>query len=285
MSDEIAVGVPMYSRDEALRQFLESVPGYVETAYVADNGPDQDRQLYRESWPFELEVIHLEHDIGIGACRRALVDASDEPYLWMGDCDMRFLRDDDLRVLRRVLDANPDLGGAAGWLVEGDAVRSGARDLEVSSGTIIKTAAEPTVEHGPVPFARFDFIPQACLFRRETFETYTYDPAMASSEHVDFFYGQSLADEWDFASVPSVTIHHQRDIDEDYRESKRGSDHLNSSRLEQKWDLHDTAPGARSDWAQVQDQSVPEQAFGIFKRATPPGVWLPVKRGLEAVVR
>jgi len=275
----------MYSREQGLREFLDSVPEYVTTAYVADNGPDQDRAVYRESWPFELETIHLEHDVGIGACRRALVDSSDEPYLWMGDCDMRFVREGDLRVLRNVLDAHGGLGGAAGWLVEGDIIRSGARNLEVVGDSIIKTAGDPDIEHGPVPFARFEFVPQACLFRRDVFETYTYDPAMGSSEHVDFFYGQALADEWDFASVPAVTVHHQKNIDSDYRETKRGDNHLNSSRLEQKWGLEGTAPGARSDWGQVYDRSIPEQAFEVFKRATPPGVWLPVKRGLEAVVR
>jgi len=174
MSSGIAVGVPMYSRGQALRQFLDSVPAYVSTAYI---------------------------------------------------------------------------------------------------------------ERGPVPFARFEFVPQAVLFRCEVFDTYTYDPAMGTSEHVDFFYGQARAGDWDWASVPSVTIHHQRDIDESYREAKRGDNHLNSDRLAEKWGLHDTAPGARSDWAQVHDRTIPEQAFEVFKRAAPPRVWLPTKRVLEGVFR
>jgi len=58
MSREIAVGVPMYSRVEALRQLLESVPNYVSTVYIAESGPQQDRGR-----PFYKHISELKDDV------------------------------------------------------------------------------------------------------------------------------------------------------------------------------------------------------------------------------
>lgn len=283
--NEIAVGVPMFMRDEALHRLLNSVPEYVSTVYIAENGEEQDRALYHDEWPFELDVLRLPVDCGIGHCRAALTNAVEETYIWIGDSDMEFVRDEDLRTLRTVLERNPDLGGVAGWLIEGDVVRAGARDLLVEEETIIKTAANPEIEGDEIPFARFDFIPQAALFRTAVFEDYDYDPRMQSSEHVDFFYGHRQRTDWDFASTPTVMIQHNRQINQEYRQSERGGNHVDLDLLEGKWGVRNTVPGDRPDWGFVRGRPLHEQAFDVFRRATPPRVWLPVKRTLEGMIR
>lgn len=282
MSDEIAVGVPIYSRAGALRQLLESVPSYVSTVYVAENGPpqDRDRPLYREPWPFELDVLRLGHDVGIGACRAALTEAVTEPFLWMGDNDMEFCRDDDLARLREILAAHDDLGGVSGWLIEGDVVRSGARDLRRVGDTIIKEGSDPDVVASPLPHARFDFIPQAGLFRTSAYETYDYDPKFETSEHADFFLGHADAGEWGFASTPVVQTHHHKQIDAEYR-AGRGQHNPDAEWLRENWGVERTVPGATGDWAQLYDRSVAEEAFDVFRLATPPAVWLRVRRALK----
>jgi hypothetical protein len=281
---DIAVGVPMYIRERALTNLLDSVPEYVSTVYVADNGPDQDRDCYAREWPFDVDVLHLPVDCGIGQCRAAITDALEERYLWLGDCDMEFVREDDPRILRSVLERNPDLGGVAGWLVEDDVVRAGARDLAVHGDTVVKTAAEPDVECGPVPFSRWEFIPQCALFRSECFDAYDYDPDMADSEHVDFFYGHKQSD-WEFASTPAVMTKHNRNINKAYRNSERGTDHASLELLHEKWGFSNIAPGTRPDWGFVRGRSLPEQAFDVFRRAAPPRVWIPTKRTLEGVLK
>jgi len=283
----IAVGVPVYTRGRALEQFLESVPACVSTAYVAENGPedDRDRDAYARDWPFSLEVLHLNHDVGIGACRAAITEALAEPYLWVGDCDMAFTADRDLRTLRSILERNPELGGVAGWLLEGDTVRSGARDIVVESGTIIKNGSDPCINREGVPFARYEFIPQAALFRAEVFDTHDYEPRARTSEHVDFFYGHKQAGEWSFASTPAVLVEHNRDINEEYREEVRDGYNLEVDVLEDKYGLTGTAPGKPSDWAKLRDRSIGEQCFDVFRATTPPKVWLPIKRVLEGMLR
>lgn len=275
--------MPIYARETALRQFLESVPEYVATVYVADNGPEQDRAVYAEPWPFDLEVLHLEHDVGIGACRAAIAVACTEPYLWVGDCDMAFVDETDLRTLRDVLESHPDLGGVSGWLLEDRAIRAGARDLETVGDSAIKEANGAEMEHDPVPFARFDFIPQAGLFRTAIYEDYSYDPEVRSTEHFDFFYAHRQLGEWEFASTPAVVIRHDRNIDTEYRESQRGGGHVDRDVLAAKWGIEHVEPGARADWAAVHGHGLKSDAFNLVKQTAPARVWLPLKRGLERV--
>ena len=289
MSEDIACGVPVYSRTEALEQFLESVPPYVATVYVAENGPaasrDERAGLYGREWPFDMQVVELDHDVGIGQCREAICAALAEPYLWMGDCDMAFVDPSDLRRLRGVLERNPDLGGVSGWLLEGGTVRSGARQLVEHGSRLIKAVNEPPdIKGDATPFARFDFIPQAGLFRAKIYDTYSYDSAIRNSEHVDFFYGHAERGEWAFASTPAVLVRHDRWIDAEYRESDRGGDHVDEAVLEAKHGITGIAPGSNTDWAGYRDRSVKEWLFESFRVVTPPRVWMPTRRILRRVV-
>jgi hypothetical protein len=279
---EIAVGVPVLSRSEALAQFIESVPAGVSRVIVADNGlPGEHTHVYGRDWHVDIDVLDLEHDIGIAACRAALTGAVTEPYLWMGDCDMEFVDGRrDLARLREILDSDAQLGGVSGWLVEGDVVRSAARDLHVVGSTVIKRGDSPDVVHDPHPHARFDFIPQCGLFRRAAYQTYDYDPAVNTYEHSDFFLGHKDRGRWAFASTPTVQILHHRDIDPEYRE-QHGQHNAGSERLAEKWGVERTATESVSEWAQLYDRSVPEDAFDLFRRATPARVWLPVRRMLK----
>jgi len=281
--NDIAVCVPVFTRSAALAQFIDSVPARVSRVVVADNGPPGEHEhVYARDWNVDIDVLDLGHDIGIGACRAALVEAVDEPHLWMGDCDMAFTRAGDLACLREILDSDPELGGVSGWLVEGDTVRSGARDLEIVGDVLVKDGTDPTVEGDPYPHARFEFIPQAGLFRREVFETAGYDADLRTHEHMDFFLAQHEAGEWRFASSPVVQVLHNKWIDQDYRR-ERGQHDVDRDVLADKWGIRRTVPGATSDWAQLRDRSTAERAFDVFRSATSPRVWLPVRRAFKTV--
>jgi hypothetical protein len=288
-NDTIACGVPVLSRSIALQRFLKSVPEYVATVYVAENGPaasrDERSSLYGREWPFDLQVLDLDHDVGIGRCRAAICAALSEPYLWMGDCDMVITDDGALRRLRRVLECNPGLGGVSGWLIEGGTVRSGASQLVEHRGRLIKTVAEPPdIEGEETPFARFDFVPHAGVFRADVYDTYSYDSSIRTSEHVDFFYEQAQRSEWEFASTPAVMFQHNRWIDDEYRESDRGIDRVDEALLAEKHGIKNIAPGTNVDWAGYRNLSVDERLFGAFRACTPPRIWMPTRRLLQRVV-
>lgn len=277
-TDNITIGVPMFSRERALEQFLDSVPAYVNEVIVADNGEQQDRAVYRDDWPFELTVLHLSFDCGIGTCRHEIVAACDDPYLWIGDCDMEFSSPADLRTLKQILEVHPDLGGVAGWLREGETIRAGAKDLVHHDQAVIKTIPElPEVQHDPVPHARFEFIPQCGLFRTACFDDYSYDPEMYNSEHLDFFYGHKQT-RWAFASTPTVLVQHHMDIDEEYRETKRGKNAVDFELMAEKWGFTEMHPGPRADWCTTRNRQFGEQLFDLVRRATTPTVWIPLRK-------
>jgi hypothetical protein len=286
-NEAIAVGVPVFSRTAALEQFLKSVPEYVRTVYVGDNGRTEDRRdLYERDWPWRLSVQDVPFDAGIGACRHHIANVVEEPYLWVGDCDMVIQRKGDLRVLRDILESHPDLGGVSGWLREGDTIRSGARQLVYHDETVYKTVPEtPSVEADPVPFARFDMIPQCGLWRTAAFDTYTYDESIYNSEHIDFFWAHKKADQWDWASTPAVIVDHQRNIDPEYRRSKRGQNHIDFDTMARKWGFSDVQIGQRPDWITTRERSFFERGFDLFRDLTPPAVWVPVRRLLKGVGR
>lgn len=120
MSSEstIALGVPVFQRTEKLRQLLNSVdPEFVDTVYVADNGKTETRQeLYGESFGFELNALDVEYDSGLGNCRRSIVEALTEDYLFVVDSDHVMPANADTLV--RQLESRRDLGGISAESVD-----------------------------------------------------------------------------------------------------------------------------------------------------------------------
>jgi len=282
VNNDIAVGVPMFSREQALQNCLDSLPSYIETAYVADNGAEIERGVYQREYPFSVEVLDLPYDCGIGKCRHEIAEACEEDYLWVGDNDMEITRENDLQILKCILENNPDLGGVSGWLIEDNTVRAGARNLRKHGSTAIKDVSDIPEMEGEIPFCRFDFIPQAGLFKSAVFDDYNYDPDVEATEHLDFFVAHQQT-QWEFASTPAVVVKHNKWINESYRESERGGNHADMDITADKWGIETVVPGNRADWGYVRNRTIPQQAFDVFKRITPTPVWLRVRQSLRAV--
>lgn len=228
MSDRIAVGTKVFTRDEQLRQLLRSVPAAVDTFYVADDGEPTElkEQIYSAEYDFTLEVIDLEYDAGLGAGRAAIVERLSEDFLAIVDTDHRF--PPNFETLLDVLRGEERLGGVAGAIVEPERGRYyiEAQDFTEDESTLVRS---PTLEEkrielaGRHPVVRFDFIPNAALFRRECLEDYCWDPAyVIEREHADFYVGHWRRTDWEFAVCPSVVFEHYPGGDETYLR-ERGS--------------------------------------------------------------
>ena len=78
---EVALGVKVFKRTKALERLLNSAKQLdISTVYVADDGDTSDRtDIYDRSWPFDIQLIDLEFDAGVGAGRAAIVDELEEP--------------------------------------------------------------------------------------------------------------------------------------------------------------------------------------------------------------
>lgn len=285
LKPDIAVGVPMFQREQALKQFLNSVPTYVTTAYIADNGHTKEHaHIYENEYAFDIQVIELDYDSGIGACRNAIAESVSEPHLWIGDNDMQFVDESDLWRLYEILDHWPELGGVSGFLVEGNEIRSGATDLNKINDTLIKSTNTKQIINEPYPHAIVDMPPQAGLFRTEIFDTYTFDATLTNTEHADFFYGHKQEGVWKFASTPSVLIKHNKMIDADYRENQRSSKTNDMDIFEDKWGVSHITIGEQTDWITTRNRTDFEFLFDILRRFAPPSIWIPIRRIAKRVV-
>jgi hypothetical protein len=127
-------------------------------------------------------------------------------------------------------------------------------------------------------------IPQCGLFRTAAFKDYDYDPEIFNSEHIDLFWGHAQQTDWKFGSTPAVVVAHHRNIDEQYRESKRGQNHVDMDLMREKWGIKDIRVGERPDWVTTRERNVGEHAFDIVRRLTPPRCWVPIRRVAKGVL-
>lgn len=216
--DDIAVATKVFKRTEDLRRLLRSAECTgIRNVYVSDDGESGEHEsVYDEEWEFDLTVINLPFDAGLGEGRRRFVEESTEDYLLVVDTDHEI--PPNYRVLKDVLDQYPELGAVAGITVENGTIGGMCHDIKVEDGVLIRHAPlkEYDWETGH-PVLRFDFIPNAALFRRECVEDYNWDPAyIIGKEHLDFYYGHILRTDWEFAICPVVTFPHHETTDSEF---------------------------------------------------------------------
>lgn len=218
-----AAGVTVFKRTEKLRNLLGSIPSeHIETVYVADNGEiDESRQaVYDEAYPFELTVLDLEYDSGLGYGRKKIVEAVDEEYLLIVDNDM--IVPENVDLLRDQLAAKPTYGGISGVLLEHGEYRSGCWDifeggLFKDDVVILDIRERKQIERvAGAPLTTFEFITNAAVFRTPCLRDYCWDPGLVVEEHLDFYLGHLNQTDWTFGVCPAVVFEHDHGGDSEY---------------------------------------------------------------------
>lgn len=222
----VALGVKVFKRTEKLRRLLESVdPDVIETVYVADDGRTADRrELYDREWPFELTLIDLEYDAGLGYGRERILDELTERYLLIVDSDHTVPNNVDL--LRRQLEARPSFGGISGLLLEYGHLGGMCHDLRERDGVLIRSVDgdKQTLTVAGHPVVPFDFVPNVALFRRSCLEDRSWDPNyVIAMEHLDFYVTHWAETDWRFGVSPAVQFGHDPRSDRSY-ERDRGDE-------------------------------------------------------------
>ena len=229
----IGMGVKVFSRTNKLENLLESVdPSVIETVHVADDGKSTSRkeELYSREFPFELNVIDLDYDTGLGYGRKRIVEESTEDFLLIVDSD--HIIPHNVELLRKQLEHDPELGGISGALIENNRVRIGAHDLYTEGNLLIRDIRnEKEIRRiAGAPFVEFDFIPNVALFRRQCVEDYCWDEKYKiGTEHIDFYVGHFRNTDWTFGCCPEVYFQHKPGGDRDYKSSRRNYDILRES--------------------------------------------------------
>lgn len=246
MDESLALGTKVFDRTQKLEQLLDSAADRpcIQTVYVADDGDASDREsLYARDYPFELEVIDLPYDAGLGRGRNEIVDQLTEEYLLIVDPDHTVPY--NVSTLCTVLKSDPDLGGVSGLLLESGDLRGRCQDLSIENNILIRDVRENHRFESAdgIPFQRFDFIPNAALFRRECVQEYSWDPEyVIGFEHIDFYVGHRHRTDWQFAVCPSVLFGHHPGGSADYTSHRGNPNKVLSSKnyFLDKWGLKQT---------------------------------------------
>lgn len=237
----VAVGIKHFSRTSKLEQLLRSInSSVINKVYIADDGKDtkQKYKLYNSSYEFDLEVLDLEFDTGLGYGRKKIVENLSEDYLLLVDNDMVLPQNID--ILLDQLELNPKLGGVSGCLIEDDQIRAMTHDLfEVGDLLVRDIREKKEIQYiAGHPFVEFDLVPNAAMFRRECVKEYTWDENYKIGfEHLDFYLGHKKQTDWKFGVSPQVMFQHNPGGDTDYLKKRQAESRLKDSKhyFLEKW--------------------------------------------------
>lgn len=248
----LALGVVVLNRVNKLSRLLESVEGTAtDSVYIADNGKQtaEKEALFSRKFDFNLNVLDLEYDIGLGASRDAIVNALDEKYILIADSDHKYI--DGIDRLVSILESREDIGGVAGSVIEPERGRiwQSAKDFYESGPDLVRSADYNQKELQQVNesvFVQFDFIPYPTLYRTECFEDYSWDPEYPLGRaHVDFYVGHWKQTDWVFGICPQVHFVHYPGGNQNYISHRRDDEKYQhaKSHFRQKWGYSSVQPG------------------------------------------
>lgn len=209
-NDTIALGVTVFKRTAKLANLLQSIPEPIDVVYIADDGHTDERtHLYDQEYQFELQLLDLEYDAGVGYGRTRIVDALDEEYLLMVDSDYRIPLNIDL--LRKQLGARPEFGAISGLIIEHGRVQGLCHDLFEEQNILVRDTPERETQNvAGYPLVEFDFIPSAAMFRRSCLEEQSWDPEYVTGmDHLDFYVAHHRNTDWRFGVSPTVLFPHE----------------------------------------------------------------------------
>lgn len=250
---DIALGVKVFSRPGKLQTLLESIAdSSIDTVYVADDGeptPEKTR-LYEADYRFDLHVIDLPFDAGLGYGRNRVVEVSEEDYLLIVDSDHEV--PENVMTLAEQLEERPGLGGISGLLYENRKIRGGCHDLFENEEVLVRDVRDdkPIEKAAGAPLIEYDFLPNVTLFRRECLQDQSWDPEyIVGKEHLDFYLAHKKRTDWRFAVSPSILFPHHPGGDTSYvtdRESRRKLSQSRNYFLD-KWGFKQIIFG-QTDW-------------------------------------
>jgi hypothetical protein len=220
---DIALGAKVFYRTDKLANLLKSAcEAPISRVYIADDGVIEEREhLYNRDYPFELTVLDLDYDAGLGQGRARIVEELDEEFLLMVDSDHEVL---SVEPMYEVLNDDESLGGVAGLMYRRDGtVEATCHDLyEYDDGNHrvlvrdIDGEKDFDVAAG-YPYVQFDYVPNAALYRAECLNEYAWDSHyVIGKDHLDFYIGHRERTDWDFAIALEATLLHNPGGDSGY---------------------------------------------------------------------
>lgn len=286
------MGTTVFMRTKKLEALLDSASSApISKVFVADNGVTSDRaHLYERPYPFELEVLDLDYDAGLGRSRCEIVDAAtQEDFLLIVDCDMEIPR--NVGTLRTQLEQRREFGGISGILLENGSIRSGCWDLRecgiIRNDDVIMLEIPREKRVEPVagaPLARFDAIPNAAVFRTECLHDHCWDPELVLEEHLDFYVGHKKCTHWRFGVCPQVVFPHDQGGSREYTEIRDDRERIDRFRRRSldKWGYRKRIYRTSRGWLDTRPQT---SAIGTARSSIMAVAPLPIRIIADDIVR
>lgn len=243
------MGVTVFKRAGKLANHLDSVEYQdVGAVYVADNGEmtDEKQRLYDRSYDFDLTVLDLEYDSGLGHSRNQLAMAVDEKFLFIVDSDNILPRHVDVTLLADQLERKPGFGGISGLLFEDGHLYGDCHDLFEADDVLVRDVRESKdleIVAG-APLLEFDFVPNVTMFRTVCLDDYVWDPEYKiGKEHLDFYVGHLKTTDWSFGVCPEMIVRHDPGGSDEFMEYRTDWNRILASKryFQEKWGYRQVA--------------------------------------------
>lgn len=279
--DRITIGAKLFARETKTLQLLRSVPEYIDRVIIVDDGDKNadERDIYGYNWPFDLTVIDLEFDAGLGEGRSQMVNECDTEYLLIVDSDMEVPADVD--ELATILDNDNSLGGVAGFVREDGEATGLCHDLFEEGNVLVRDIREQktAVNIGGNRFIPFDFVPNAAMFRMTALEDYCWDPEyVIGREHIDFYVGHWKQTAWQFGVAPDVVFPHHPGGRKTFTLNRHNDEKLERSRqyFLEKWGYKGVI--GRKSWPRPMGSDRPLHPLPVSTAILPANLEVGLKR-------
>jgi len=216
---DLTIGITAFNRPECLERLVQSIRERFPAVpiLVADNGWEP---ADLEGWS-GIELVEVERDCGLSACRNWIADQCTTDYLVL--CEEDFVFDDrtDLAAALAVLEENPQLGMIGGSLEVGQQMQHYARRFQLETapeGQVLRAvpAGGPMQQSGPARWRLCDMVFNWGILRTAAARECPWDEALKLGEHVDWFLRLQLETAWQVAHTPDLVARHERQEPGDY---------------------------------------------------------------------
>lgn len=222
--NNVAFCIKTFLRESSLRALVDSILHYYPKAriYIADDSKltASKIKLYAEYEAKGINLLLLDHDVGLSAGRNALIEATLEPYLLFLEDDFVFTAETNIIKLEEFLGEHYDVGIVGGACRVGDKLQHYEGMLEFENGvlTYVSQHKDWFVDNMTTQL-RWIFVDRVFNFflaRREVFSSVVWDPELKLAEHVAFFLDLKYRTDWKVAYTDVVVVDHVQVADPAY---------------------------------------------------------------------
>jgi glycosyltransferase involved in cell wall biosynthesis len=219
---ELAIIIPTFLRDKKLELLVDSIKKTIHSEkyrlYIADQGLfDLEKDEYYTRLKDEgHKVFYLPFNSGLSYARNYLVSKTKEPFILVIDDDFEFTDETNIQNFIYILNSRPALGVVGGKLKNrGDyhfricRMNNKFYYLKLYPKEWYYTLNTYLIK--PIRFWYSDIVLNFAMYKREVFNSHSWDNDLKLAEHTYFFWVLKQLKKWNVAFTDTAIALHQSD--------------------------------------------------------------------------